>query len=152
VPPAPERFRIGGDLEVRRLGFGATRLCGARTPSERENALRVLRRAVELGVNVVDTAHAYVRTEVNERQIAEALHPYPKGLAIAPMEGCTRAARKTAVRRRCGRTARRACDNSARWQTGFGAQTDGSIRVARRPRVSPQRHGRRALLSLASSR
>jgi pyridoxine 4-dehydrogenase len=63
------------------------RLCTAGTPTERENALRVLRRAVELGVSLVDTAHAYVRAEVNERQIAEALHPYPAGLVIATKGG-----------------------------------------------------------------
>jgi pyridoxine 4-dehydrogenase len=80
-------FKIGGDLEVRRLGLGAMRLCGPSTRAERENALRVLRRAAELGVNLVDTAHAYVRTEVNELQIAEALHPYPEGLVIATKGG-----------------------------------------------------------------
>jgi pyridoxine 4-dehydrogenase len=83
----PETFTIGGDLEVRRLGFGAMRLSTARTPAERENALQVLRRAPELGVNLVDTAHAYVRDEVNERQISAALHPYPKGLVIATKGG-----------------------------------------------------------------
>jgi aryl-alcohol dehydrogenase-like predicted oxidoreductase len=76
VSPAPETFRIGGDLEVGRLGFGAMRLCGPRTRMERENALGVLRRAVELGVNLVDTAHAYVRTRVNER-------PTPAQVALA---------------------------------------------------------------------
>jgi aryl-alcohol dehydrogenase-like predicted oxidoreductase len=84
---APETLRIGGDLEVRRLGFGAMRLCTARTPAERENALRVLRRAVELGVNLIDTAHGYVRTDVHERQIAEALYPYPESLVIATKGG-----------------------------------------------------------------
>jgi pyridoxine 4-dehydrogenase len=80
-------FRIGGDLEVRRLGFGAMRLCTASGPAERETALRVLRRAVELGVNLVDTAHAYVRGEVNESQIAAALRPYPADLVIATKGG-----------------------------------------------------------------
>jgi aryl-alcohol dehydrogenase-like predicted oxidoreductase len=76
----PEIFKLGGDLEVRRLGFGAMRLCGRRImgwPENRENALAVLRRAVELGVNLIDTSNAY-GPEVNELQIAEALHPYPK--------------------------------------------------------------------------
>jgi pyridoxine 4-dehydrogenase len=73
---------------------------------ERENALGVLRRAVELGVNLVDTAHAYVRTEVNERQIAERLHPYPDSLVIATKGGLTSAtargpASTRAARRRC---------------------------------------------------
>jgi pyridoxine 4-dehydrogenase len=75
---------------VRRLGFGAMRLCGPRTPLEREDALRVLRRTVELGVNLIDTAYAYVNTEVNELQIAEALHPYPEGLVIATKGGAFR--------------------------------------------------------------
>ena len=85
-------FRIGGDLEVRRLGFGAMRLCGPGImgrPADRENALNVLRRAVELGVNLIDTAYAY-GPEVNELQIAEALHPYPDGLVIATKGGSYR--------------------------------------------------------------
>lgn len=83
---------IGGDLEVRRLGFGAMRLCGPSIlgyPRDRENALAVLRRAVELGVNLIDTSDAY-GPEVNELQIAEALHPYPAGLVIATKGGLTR--------------------------------------------------------------
>jgi pyridoxine 4-dehydrogenase len=85
-------FRIAGELEVRRLGFGAMRLCGPRIlgwPADRENALRVLRRAVELGVNLIDTSDAY-GPEVNELQIAEALHPYPEGLVIATKGGLVR--------------------------------------------------------------
>jgi pyridoxine 4-dehydrogenase len=106
----PERFRIGGELEVRRLGFGAMRLCAARTPTERENALRVLRRAVELGVTILDTAHAYVRAEVNERQIAEALHPYPEDLVIATKGGLrssgARDGRPEALRASCEQSLR----------------------------------------------
>jgi len=82
-------FRIGGDLPVNRLGFGAMRLTGAGIwgwPSDRENARKVLRRAVELGVNLVDTADAY-GPETDELLIAEALHPYPKGLVIATKGG-----------------------------------------------------------------
>jgi pyridoxine 4-dehydrogenase len=85
-------FMLGGDLEVRRLGFGAMRLCGPRIlgwPRDRENALAVLRRAVELGVNLIDTSNAY-GPEVNELQIAEALHPYPEGLVIATKGGLRR--------------------------------------------------------------
>jgi aryl-alcohol dehydrogenase-like predicted oxidoreductase len=88
----PETFVLGGDLEVRRLGFGAMRLCGPRImgwPVDRENALAVLRRAIELGVNLIDTSDAY-GPEVNELQIAEALHPYPKGLVIATKGGLLR--------------------------------------------------------------
>jgi aryl-alcohol dehydrogenase-like predicted oxidoreductase len=93
VSPSPESsFRVGGDLPVRRLGFGAMRLTGEGIwgwPPDRENALKVLRRAVELGVNLIDTADAY-GPEVSELLIAEALHPYPKGLVIATKGGNTR--------------------------------------------------------------
>jgi pyridoxine 4-dehydrogenase len=85
-------FALGGDLEVRRLGFGAMRLCGPGIlgwPTDRENALRVLRRAVERGVDLIDTALAY-GPEINELQIAEALHPYPPDLVIATKGGSVR--------------------------------------------------------------
>jgi aryl-alcohol dehydrogenase-like predicted oxidoreductase len=85
----PDTFRLGGDLEVRRLGYGAMRLCGPGIigwPDDRENALAVLRRVVELGVTFIDTADAY-GPHVNELQIAEALHPYPEGLVIATKGG-----------------------------------------------------------------
>jgi len=87
-----ETFSLGGDLEVRRAGFGAMRLCGPGIrgwPADRENALRVLRRAVELGANLVDTADSY-GPEVNELQVAEALHPYEDGLVIATKGGLVR--------------------------------------------------------------
>src|SRR5579884_3444529 len=83
---------LGGDLTVYRMGYGAMRLCGPGIwgwPEDRENALRVLRRAVELGINFIDTADAY-GPEVNELQIAQALHPYPEGLVIATKGGNTR--------------------------------------------------------------
>ena len=86
------RFSIGGDLPVNRLGFGAMRLTGEGIwgwPPDRENALKVLRRAVELGVNLIDTADAY-GPETDELLIAEALYPYPKGLVIATKGGNTR--------------------------------------------------------------
>jgi pyridoxine 4-dehydrogenase len=85
-------FTIGGDLEVNRLGFGAMRLCGpgiTGPPADRENAHAVLRRAVELGCNHIDTADAY-GPEVDEELIAEALHPYPDGLMIATKGGLVR--------------------------------------------------------------
>jgi aryl-alcohol dehydrogenase-like predicted oxidoreductase len=85
-------FLLGGDLEVDRLGFGAMRLCGPRIlgwPRDRENALAVLRRAVELGVDLIDTSNAY-GPEINELQIAEALYPYPEGLVIATKGGLRR--------------------------------------------------------------
>jgi pyridoxine 4-dehydrogenase len=78
-----------GDLTVNRMGFGAMRLTGPGVigpPDDTESALAVLRRAIELGVNFIDTADSY-GPEVNERQIAEALHPYPEGLVIATKGG-----------------------------------------------------------------
>jgi aryl-alcohol dehydrogenase-like predicted oxidoreductase len=87
-----DTLALGGDLEINRLGFGAMRLCGPRIlgwPADRDNALQVLRRAVELGVNLIDTSNAY-GPEVNELQIAEALHPYPEGLVIATKGGIRR--------------------------------------------------------------
>jgi pyridoxine 4-dehydrogenase len=85
-------FKLGGDLPVNRLGFGAMRITGKGIwgwPPDRENALKVLRRAVELGVNLIDTADAY-GPETSELVIAEALHPYPRGLVIATKGGLTR--------------------------------------------------------------
>ena len=85
-------FALGGDLTVRRLGFGAMRLTGDGVwgePSDHETALAVLRRAVELGINLIDTADSY-GPEVSERLIAEALHPYPDDLVIATKGGLLR--------------------------------------------------------------
>jgi pyridoxine 4-dehydrogenase len=85
-------FKIGGDLLVHRLGFGAMRLAGPGVWGEPKDAAamhRVLRKAVDLGVNLIDTADSY-GPEVSERLIAEALHPYPKGLVIATKGGLTR--------------------------------------------------------------
>ena len=85
-------LELGGDLPVNRLGFGAMRLCGPGVWGEPEDpraAEAVLRRAVELGVNLIDTADAY-GPEVNERQILRALHPYPESLVIATKGGYTR--------------------------------------------------------------
>ena len=85
-------FLIGGDLPVHRLGYGTMRLVGEGAWGEPHNpaeARRVLRRAVELGVTLIDTADAY-GPEIAERLIAEALHPYPPGLVIATKGGITR--------------------------------------------------------------
>src|SRR5438034_6857977 len=85
-------WQLGGDLPVNRLGFGAMRITGKGIwgwPPDRENALKVLRRAVELGVNLIDTADAY-GPETSELLIAQALHPYPGGLVIATKGGLTR--------------------------------------------------------------
>ena len=81
-------FRIGGDLKVRRLGFGAMRLATDPGPA-REAALSVSRRAVELGITLIDTAHMY-GGGANEEILAEALHPYPEGLLITTKVGITR--------------------------------------------------------------
>src|SRR5438309_7404836 len=85
-------FKLGGDLTVNRLGFGAMRITGEGIwgwPPDRENALKVLRRATDLGVNLIDTADAY-GPDTSELLIAEALHPYPKGVVIATKGGLTR--------------------------------------------------------------
>src|SRR6202047_5096825 len=82
-------FLIGGDLRVNRLGFGAMRITGKGIwgePKDRNEAIRVLRKAVELGINFIDTADSY-GPEVSERLIAEALKPYPPGLVIATKAG-----------------------------------------------------------------
>jgi aryl-alcohol dehydrogenase-like predicted oxidoreductase len=81
-----------GHLHVHRMGYGAMRLTGPGIwgwPADRENALRVLRRAVELGVNFIDTADAY-GPDVAEEEIATALHPYPRDLVIATKGGLLR--------------------------------------------------------------
>ena len=91
-PSSSSTFIIGGDLTVRRLGYGTMRLVGEGAWGEPENpegCRRVLRRAVELGVNLIDTADAY-GPEIAERLICEALHPYPSGLVIATKGGITR--------------------------------------------------------------
>jgi aryl-alcohol dehydrogenase-like predicted oxidoreductase len=86
------RLKIG-DLEVNRIGFGAMRVIGNEDiwgePKDRANALKVLRRAVELGVQLIDTAESY-GPHTDEVLIAEALHPYPKGLVIATKGGLAR--------------------------------------------------------------
>ena len=85
-------WKLGNDLAVNRLGYGAMRITGDGIwgwPADRDNALKVLRRAVELGVNLIDTADAY-GPETSELLIAEALHPYPAGLVIATKGGLTR--------------------------------------------------------------
>jgi aryl-alcohol dehydrogenase-like predicted oxidoreductase len=83
---------VGGDLTVNRLGFGAMRITGRGVwgdPPDHDKAIATLRRAVELGVNFIDTADSY-GPEVSENLIAEALHPYPDDLVIATKGGFTR--------------------------------------------------------------
>jgi pyridoxine 4-dehydrogenase len=85
-------FALGGDLTINRLGYGAMRITGNGIwgePKDRGEAIKVLRRAVELGINFIDTADSY-GPEVSENLIAEALYPYPKDLVIATKGGLTR--------------------------------------------------------------
>jgi aryl-alcohol dehydrogenase-like predicted oxidoreductase len=85
-------FLLGGDLPVHRLGFGAMRITGNGVwgpPADHAESLAVLRRAIELGVSLIDTAEAY-GPHVSEELIAEALYPYPKGLVIATKGGLER--------------------------------------------------------------
>jgi pyridoxine 4-dehydrogenase len=85
-------FKLGGDLPVHRLGFGAMRITGRGVfgpPEDRPGAIDVLRRTVELGVNLIDTAESY-GPHVSEELIAEALYPYPEGLVIATKGGFDR--------------------------------------------------------------
>jgi aryl-alcohol dehydrogenase-like predicted oxidoreductase len=88
-PPAHASgtFAIAGELSVHRLGFGAMRLPGVRGEPRPSAAHGMLREAVRLGVDLIDTAHAYGRSE---ELIAEALHPYPEGLVIATKGGLRR--------------------------------------------------------------
>ena len=93
---------LGSEVTVNRMGFGAMRLTGVGVwgpPTDRKECARVLRRAVELGINFIDTADSY-GPSVNEEIIAEALHPYPNGLVIA-----TKAATRARVRSGGKRTA-----------------------------------------------
>jgi pyridoxine 4-dehydrogenase len=85
-------FTIGGDLTVNRLGYGAMQLTGPGVwgpPKDHDEAIRVLRRAVELGVNLIDTADSY-GPFVSEQLICEALHPYADDVVIATKAGLTR--------------------------------------------------------------
>lgn len=85
-------FTIGGDLSVHRLGFGAMRITGEGIwgpPKDKDEAIAVLKRTLELGINLIDTADSY-GPEVSENLIAEALYPYPEGLVIATKGGLLR--------------------------------------------------------------
>ena len=85
-------YTLGDDLHVNRMGFGAMRITGTGIwgpPKDREEAIRVLQRTLELGIDFIDTADSY-GPHVSEELIAEALYPYPKGLVIATKGGLTR--------------------------------------------------------------
>jgi aryl-alcohol dehydrogenase-like predicted oxidoreductase len=107
---------LGEEMTVRRLGFGAMRITGEGVwgePEDRDEALRVLQRAVELGVNLIDTADSY-GPEVSENLIAEALHPYPDGLVIATKGGLTRSGPGAWERNARPEHLREACEGSLR--------------------------------------
>jgi pyridoxine 4-dehydrogenase len=109
-------FLIGGDLRVTRLGFGAMRITGNGVwgePADRTEAVRVLRRAVELGINFIDTADSY-GPGVSEEIIAEALHPYPPGLVIATKGGFDRPGPNRWVENGKPEHLRSACEGSLR--------------------------------------
>ena len=109
-------FTIAGDLEVNRLGFGAMRITGEGIwgpPDDPDNARAVLRRAVELGVDLIDTADSY-GPNVSEELIAEALAPYPQGLVIATKGGLERTGPGAWPRNGRPEHLRRACEGSLR--------------------------------------
>lgn len=92
IAAAAGRITIGGDLSVNRMGFGAMRITGKGIwgpPADLDEAKRVLRRAVELGIDFIDTAESY-GPAVSEQLIAEVLSPYPDGLVVATKGGLTR--------------------------------------------------------------
>jgi pyridoxine 4-dehydrogenase len=109
-------FLLGNDLRVTRLGFGAMRITGKGiwgSPANRAEAVRVLRRAVELGINFIDTADSY-GPHVSEEIIAEALHPYPANLVIATKGGFERPGPDRWVENGRPEHLRAACDGSLR--------------------------------------
>jgi pyridoxine 4-dehydrogenase len=109
-------FMIGNDLRVTRLGFGAMRITGNGVwgePADRTRAVRVLRRAVELGINFIDTADSY-GPGVSEDIIAEALHPYPADLVIATKAGFERLGPNRWVENGRPEHLRSACEGSLR--------------------------------------
>ena len=114
VASSAGKLLIGGQFPVNRLGFGAMRVTGAGIwgePDNRKEALAVLRRAVELGTNFIDTADAY-GPFVSEQLIYEALHPYPPGLLIATKGGQTRPSRQEWVPNGQPKHLREACEAS----------------------------------------
>ena len=114
TPGLSRRSMLGGDLAVNRIGFGAMRITGEGIwgdPPDVDEARRALRRAVELGVNFIDTADSD-GPGVSERLIAEALHPYPKGLVIATKGGIVRPSREQWERDGRPEHLRAACEGS----------------------------------------
>jgi pyridoxine 4-dehydrogenase len=111
-----DTFTIGGDLKVHRLGFGAMRITGDGIwgpPDDPKEAKRLLRRVVELGIDLIDTADSY-GPEVSENLIAEALHPYPDGLVLATKGGLVRTGPSQWPRDGRPEHLREACEGSLR--------------------------------------
>ena len=109
-------FIIGNDLRVTRLGYGAMRITGAGVwgpPADRDEAIRVLRRALELGINFIDTADSY-GPNISEELIAEALYPYPANLVIATKGGFDRPGPDQWVENGRPEHLRSACEGSLR--------------------------------------
>ncbi len=127
-----------GTLTVHRLGFGTMQLTGSGVwgpPDDHDGAIAVLRRAVELGVDLIDTADSY-GPDVAEELIREALHPYPDGLKIATKAGFTRpgpgaVGASAVVPTTCASSARAACDASG-WSRSTSSNCTGST-----PRFRP---------------
>ncbi len=114
--PLGGTLTLGGDLEVHRLGFGAMRITGEGVwgpPPDHDAALAVLRRAVELGIDLIDTADSY-GPAVSEELIAAALHPYPPGLVIATKGGLERGGPGNWTRNGRPEHLRKACEASLR--------------------------------------
>ena len=110
------QFLIGNDLEVNRLGFGAMRITGQGVwgqPADRHEAIKVLKRAIDLGVNFIDTADSY-GPNVSEEIIAEALYPYPTGLVIATKAGFDRSGPNRWTENGNPQHLREACEGSLR--------------------------------------
>lgn len=110
------QFLIGGELSVNRLGFGAMRITGNGVwgePPDRKAAMAVLQRAVDLGINFIDTADSY-GPNVSEEIIAEALHPYPAGLVIATKGGFDRSGPNRWTENGNPKHLREACEGSLR--------------------------------------
>ena len=155
---AAGRITIGKDMTVNRLGFGAMRVTGEGIwgdPPDVAEAKRVLRLAVELGVDFIDTADAY-GPDVSERLIAEALHPYPKGLVIATKGGLVRPApdkwerdgRPAHLREACRSQPASGCGSSASTST---SSTRSTRRFRWRNRSARSRSCRRKERSATSA-
>ncbi len=136
--------RIGGDLPVARLGYGAMRLSGQPgnwgPSADPEGAGKVLRRALEIGVNLIDTAFAY-GAGLNEVLIAQSLQPYPKDLVIATKCGQTKMGPGIAYKDGRRKAIRTGCEPASSiwgWSASISCSCTGSTRIRRSRRASPR--------------